>query len=232
VRSPWQSLRDPLFLDTSSSQDGAMPISPHTFPNTALTPYDPALRARLQTGDLLLCNGQGVFSELIQRATDSLWSHVALIARFDDIDRLLLFESVETFGVRTVALSRYLTDHDQQGHPYPGGLVVVRHRTLARESSPERIQRMLQFAVDQFGSAYNRHDIVRIAARVLGNTLQPATAQPKWAPSREFICSEYVAACFQQAGVVLPPGPCGYVTPGDFANPEHVDLIAVLQPPE
>jgi len=207
-----------------------MPISPHTFPSTPPSPYDSSLRASLKTGDLLLCSGRGVFSELIQQATDSPWSHVALIVRLDDIDRILLFESVETFGVRTVPLSRYLSDYNHQGQPYPGGLAVVRHRTLARDQSPSTIARMLQFAVDQFGSAYNRNEIVRIAARILGNSLQPGAAVPKSLPGKAFICSEYVADCFAQAGVVLQPGPCGYVTPGDFANPNLVDLISVLQP--
>jgi hypothetical protein len=207
-----------------------MPLTPHTFPSAAALPYDHAMRTRLQTGDLLLCSGSGVFSELIQHATDSPWSHVALIVRLDAIDRIMLFESVETYGVRTVPLSRYLTDYEQ-GRPYPGGLAVVRHRTFARESTAQSLQRMLQFAVDQFGSAYNRQEIVRIAARILGNSLQPPVSRHKAAPLREFICSEYVAACFEQAGIALAGGDRGYVTPADFADPRLVELIGVLQAP-
>jgi hypothetical protein len=206
-----------------------MSFTPQTFPSSPALPYDNALRARLQTGDVLLCSGSGVFSELIQQATDSLWSHVALIVRLDGIDRLLVFESVETWGVRAVPLSRYLT-HIEQGRPYPGGLVVVRHRTFASSSSAHSIQRMLQFAVDQFGNAYNRQAIVRIAARILGNSLQAPAALRKETSLKEFICSEYVAACFAQVGVVLTAGDRGYVTPADFADPHAMELIAVLQP--
>ncbi|MEY4441910.1 MAG: hypothetical protein RL442_910, partial [Pseudomonadota bacterium] len=79
-----------------------MSLTPRTFPLEPTLPYNQALRKRLQTGDILLCSGSGVFSDLIQQATDSPWSHVALIVRLDAIDRILLFESVETFGVRTV----------------------------------------------------------------------------------------------------------------------------------
>lgn len=208
-----------------------MPLTPQTFPSAPALPYDNALRARLNTGDVLLCSGSGVFSELIQQATDSLWSHVALIVRLDALDRILLFESVETFGVRAVPLSRYLA-HDAQDRPYPGGLVVVRHRTFATVSSAQSIQRMLQFAVDQFGSPYNRQEIVRIAARILGNSLQAPVAHRKETSLKEFICSEYVAACFAQAGVSLTIGDRGYVTPADFADPQAVELIAVLQSPD
>ena len=90
---------------------------------------------------------------------------------------------------------------------------------------------MLQFAVDQFGNAYDRQQIVRIAARLVGNALPASSSHPKEAQPREFICSEYVAACYAQAGVDLPVGACGYVTPGDFANPQWVKLVGILQPP-
>lgn len=205
-----------------------MTLTPHAFPSEPALPYDTALRARLQTGDLLLCSGRGVFSELIQHVTDSPWSHVGLIVRLDALDRILLLESVETFGVRAVPLSRYLTDYEQ-GQPYPGGLVVVRHRTLAHDKSANDIQRMLQFAVDHFGNAYNRQDIVRIAARIVGNALPSSTSHAKQATAQAFICSEYVAACLAQAGVVLAGGERGYVTPADFADPQLVELIGVLQ---
>ena len=208
-----------------------MQITRHTFPSAPVLPYNRALRDRLQTGDLLLCSGRGVFSTLIQQVTDSPWSHVALIVRLDTIDRVLLFESIESVGVRAVALSRYLSDDDLEGHPYPGGLAIVRHRTFARDRPALNIQRMLQFAVDHFGSAYNHPQIVRIAARVLSHALPPDLAHTKAAQTQAFICSEYVAACFAQAGVELTPGECGYVTPADFADPLDVELIAVLQSP-
>lgn len=207
-----------------------MNFSPLTFPCAAPLPYDLRLHARLQTGDLLLCSGRGVFSELIQQATDSPWSHVGLIVRLDALDRILLFESVESVGVRAVPLSRYLTDYEQ-GRPYPGGMVVVRHRTFAQQSSAQGIQRMLQFAVDHFGSAYNRQEIIRIAARILGNALHDSAPQRKEVPMKAFICSEYVAACYAQTGVVIDAGDRGYVTPSDFADPQRVELIGVLQSP-
>lgn len=207
-----------------------MSLTPQTFPLEPTLPYNQALRERLQTGDILLCSGSGVFSDLIQQATDSPWSHVALIVRLDAIDRILLFESVETFGVRTVPLSRYLTDYEQ-GRPYPGGLAVVRHRTFASVTSAHQVQRMLQFAVDHFGNAYNHLQIVRIAARILGSSLQAPLSHGKDASLKAFICSEYVAACFEQAGVALAASDRGYVTPADFADPRLMDLIAVLQAP-
>lgn len=207
-----------------------MPLSPQSFPTVPVSPYDNDLRARLKTGDLLLCSGTGVFSELIQQATRSPWSHVALIVRLDAIERVMLFESVETVGVRAIPLSRYLLDYDHRGCAYPGGLVVVRHRTFSCQRTTEQIRNMLQFAVDQFGSAYNRQEIVRIAARIIASSFKPPSLHGKhMARQREYICSEYVAQCFAHAGVALTPQNHGYIAPADFASPQDTELLSVLK---
>jgi hypothetical protein len=67
------------------------------------------LRNELRTGDLLLCAGTGWFSQMIQAATDSVWSHVAFVVRLEVIDRIMVLESLEPVGVRTVPLSKYLS---------------------------------------------------------------------------------------------------------------------------
>ncbi len=207
-----------------------MTISSQSFPSSRPLSYQDELRPLLQTGDLLLCSGTGLFSELIRQATDSPWSHVGLIVRVDAIDRVMLMESVETHGVRTLPLSRYLLDYDQEGNPYPGGLAVVRHRRFAQQCGATHIQAMLQFAVDQFGSAYDRKDLVRIAARVLSAHLKPSALLAKDSPpQRAFICSEYVAQCYARAGVVLEPQAHHYVTPADFAHPSDVELLGVMK---
>ena len=68
-----------------------------------------------QTGDILLFSTVGGFSSLIEQFTDSLWSHAAFIWNMEDIDRVILLESVETFGVRAIALSNRI-DGDRRRH--------------------------------------------------------------------------------------------------------------------
>lgn len=65
---------------------------------------------------------------MTQAATRSDWSNIGFILRLDAIDRVMVFESVERLGVRTVPLSKYLSDYDNEGNPYPGGFVLARHR--------------------------------------------------------------------------------------------------------
>lgn len=52
---------------------------------------------------------------MIQRATRSVWSHVAFVMRVDSIDRVMVLESREPIGVRTVPLRTYLADYDDEG---------------------------------------------------------------------------------------------------------------------
>ncbi|MDF2868305.1 MAG: hypothetical protein K0S11_1775 [Gammaproteobacteria bacterium] len=88
-----------------------MAISVNAFPDTPIRTYD-SLRNQILSGDILLCSGSALFSNLIQQATQSVWSHVAFILRLDAIDRIMVLESVESIGVRTVPLSSYVYDYN------------------------------------------------------------------------------------------------------------------------
>ena len=107
-----------------------MNISVDNFPTNSVSNYS-GYRDQIQNGDLLLCSGSSRFSRMIQRATGSIWSHVGFVMRLDTIDRVMVLESVESQGVRTVPLRKYLEDYDNEGNSYPGGLVIARHAGLA-----------------------------------------------------------------------------------------------------
>ena len=69
-------------------------------------------RNDIKSGDILLCSGDSFFSNMIKQVTHSVWSHVAFILRVDIIDRIMVLESVESIGVRTVPLSSYVSDYN------------------------------------------------------------------------------------------------------------------------
>lgn len=81
--------------------------------------YD-QIRDTIKTGDLLFASGNSLMSSMIKGATNSVWSHVAFIVRLEAIDRIMIMESVETVGVRTVALSNYVRNYNGSGQGYPG----------------------------------------------------------------------------------------------------------------
>ena len=119
-----------------------MAIATRRFPSRAPVAYS-ELRPRLESGDLLLCSGTGVFSRMIQAASESVWSHVAFVMRLDSIDRVMVLESVEPIGVRTVPLRKYVEDYDNRGNPYPGRLAVARHDDFAQRADDDDALRKL-----------------------------------------------------------------------------------------
>ena len=196
------------------------------------------LRPELRTGDLLLCAGTGWFSQMIQAATDSIWSHVAFIVRLEVIDRIMVLESLEPVGVRTVPLSKYLRDYDGRGNPYPGQMCLARHADFESRSSPADLARFGHFAVDQLGYPYDNQMIAKIAARITLTQWLDAPARAEalddWSSAgldrdREYICSEYVWECYQTLGIDIPHDPRGFVTPADFANDPKVKLLGALR---
>jgi hypothetical protein len=71
--------------------------------------YD-AIRGTLKTGDLVFCSGNYLFSNLIQRFTKSMWSHVGMVYYDEALGRMLILESEKLYGVRLAPLSKYIKD--------------------------------------------------------------------------------------------------------------------------
>lgn len=200
------------------------------FPKKPVAKYE-QFRPCIKNGDLLLCSGPGLFSRMIKSATNSVWSHVGFVIRLDAIDRIMVLESVEPLGVRTVPLSRYLKDYDNEGNPYPGGLVIARHANFA-SVAPAKLKRFGQFAVDLFGYPYDRDEIAKIAWRIGASSL-PFSRKDRQSlkRDREYICSEYVWECYREMGIKIQYDKRGFIAPADFARAKEVTLQAVLRRP-
>jgi hypothetical protein len=175
---------------------------------------------------------------MIQAATKSVWSHVALSVRLEVIDRVMVLESVESVGVRAVPLTKYLRDYDLQGNPYPGRMCLARHADFASRATPTGLAKLGHYAVDQFGYPYDNQIIAKIAARItLTHWLDPTArdaAHADWSSTpikrdRDYICSEYVWECYQTLGIEIPHDQRGFVTPADFANDPKLACLAVLE---
>lgn len=206
-----------------------MALAVDQFPKNSVTEYD-KLRKTLQNGDILICSGTGFFSLMIQKATNSIWSHVAFVLRLDSIDRLMLLESVEPIGVRTVRLSKYLNDYGNDGKPYPGGMAIIRNKEFKNAVNPKKLATLARYAVDQFGYPYDNDEIAKIAVRILGAKVEfTKTQKKKIKRDREFICSEYVALCYETIGLKVKWNSLGFVAPSDFAADPSFDLVAVLK---
>lgn len=182
------------------------------------------LRHEVRSGDILLCSGSSVFSTLIKRATNSIWSHVGFILRLDSIDRIMILESVESIGVRTVPLSNYIYNYNATEKPYPGRLMLARHHDVKEANIPN----LSKHAVDFLGYPYHTEEIVHIAARLSFHLIGLSNELPDSQKQRAFICSEYAYACFKSIGVTIDYNPVGFIAPADFANSPKVTPLCFL----
>ena len=192
-----------------------------TFPAKRL-PYDEA-RTQIRSGDILLCSGEYTFSKLIQKATGSVWSHVGFVLRVDAIDRLMVLESIEGHGVRTVALSEYVQNFEATGSGYKGRVAIARHRRFTQQATPQGMKAMSQFAVDRLACPYDEEEIGRITARIVGAKL--GLPPEDMVRNDEYICSEYVYECYRRLDITIRNDNRGFIAPADFANDPDVQLL-------
>jgi hypothetical protein len=98
------------------------------------------IRDEIRSGDLLLCQGRDLFSRLIQWATKSPWSHIAIAFEVQSVNRIVVVEAVEKIGVRCVPLSRFVSsDSAGLGDRFaPGQIIRIGLRILAARIMGDR----------------------------------------------------------------------------------------------
>jgi len=190
-----------------------------------------AVTRRIRDGDILLCSCDEPFSKLIRWATKSPWSHIALAYRWQGVGRIMVFEAVQKIGVRTVPLSSFISRGASGKTPFPGKILLARHADYADKGGGHgsaAMKRLADFAVDRFGDPFSPGEIARIALRVaLGRLHQTMPAM--MGPDDAFICSEYVAKCYETIGIKIEWDGRGFIAPADFANDPKVRAIAQIK---
>lgn len=71
-------------------------------------PYS-EIEPQLRTGDLILFSGQYEISRLVEKLEGSIWSHVAMVVRIQDIDVPLLWESTALTNLPDALMNDHLT---------------------------------------------------------------------------------------------------------------------------
>lgn len=149
------------------------------------------IRSELKTGDVVFCSGNYLFSKIIQKFTKSTWSHVGIIYRDEQLDRILILESEKLIGVRFAPLSKYIKDYHGKNKPYKGQIAIARLNTLLDQ---ELLKKGIRFGMDELTKPYDNYEIIRIALRILFN-------KGKREKDRKYICSELVYECYKKAGL-------------------------------
>lgn len=181
------------------------------------------IKESLRSGDLLLCSGESVVSQLIRQATGSIFSHVGLVLKLAETGQWLVLESVETKGVRCVSLEDgYLSNYNGNGQPYAGEMFIARHQSVAGQS--HHLPAMYQRAFSLLGDHYNDKAIFEIAARI-GMRDIGIHSNGRLRPGRRYICSEFVYACFQSLNIQLAFDREGFIAPADIASDPAVEPL-------
>jgi uncharacterized protein YycO len=182
----------------------------------------PLLRDTIEAGDLLFYSGDDDISMLIREVTQSIWSHIGIVFKIENLDRILLLESVESFGVRLIPISRYIkgvgedmTQNEAKPH---ARLVVARHIQLTEA----QIRPLVNFGLDQIAQPYDLDEIRRIMQRI-------RTGEGKAVRDRAYMCSELVFECFEAVGLGFPYHPLGFISPQDIWASEHIKAIAEIE---
>jgi hypothetical protein len=182
---------------------------------------------RIRDGDVLLCSAHDLGSRLISWSTRSQWTHIALAYRWPSLGRIMAFESVHTIGVHAVPLAKFIKRTSSGVTPYPGRIILARHEDFAvsKRTDSAAMRRLGDFAVDRFGDPFASGEILKIAARILFGRFETRTPKPL-TPRDEFICSEYVARCFETLGIHIAWDGAGFIAPADFARDPKMHAIA------
>ncbi|MES1216668.1 MAG: YiiX/YebB-like N1pC/P60 family cysteine hydrolase, partial [Bacteroidota bacterium] len=152
-------------------------------------PYD-KVRDFVKTGYVFFSSGSYAFSGIIQKLTKSVWSHVAIVYKDEELGRVLILEAEPNVGIRLIPLSKYLKDYKGTKRPYKGQVVLTK---LNFDLGKEHLDKAISFGLDELTRPYDNWEIIRIMTRILFRI-------GKKERNRNYICSELVRDCFSEAG--------------------------------
>ena len=97
----------------------AEPITKKQLKDLPVIRYE-KIREHLKTGHIFFSSGSYTFSGIIQRLTKSVWSHVAIIYKDEELGRVMVMEAEPYVGIRLMPLSKYLYDYKGKRRPIKG----------------------------------------------------------------------------------------------------------------
>jgi hypothetical protein len=138
-------------------------------------------RDQIRTGDILLFRGRYFLSGVIERLSKSPYSHVAILARWDD--RIVAFQS-DHRGAELLPASRIVC-------MYNGDVDWWSLDDAHRPKLDEK--RLWDSAFSVLGTKFGNWDLVKLATKIiLGEKLSRMTP-------RSLFCSQYVSRMLRQA---------------------------------
>jgi uncharacterized protein YycO len=179
--------------------------------NLDTIPYK-KIRPYLKTGQIIFFSGSYLFSGIIRKLTKSVFSHVAIIYKDEQLDRVMILEAEPYIGIRLIPFSKYINDY-KDGRPYKGQIVVS---NFMYELTQDQKNEAISFGLDELSRPYDNWEIFRIMLRILFRI-------GKKERNRDYICSELVRSCYAKAGYLFKMND-SYVSPQEIWEDENIEL--------
>jgi hypothetical protein len=180
----------------------------------ALANYEQNIRQNVKTGDLFFFSGDHWLSGLIRWRSKSAWSHVGMVIRLDEIDRVFLVESIMEVGVRMIPLSFVIKNYHGTNTPYQGRVAWARHNKMNDESAKQ----LKIFILDQLTKQYNEREFVRVAWRSV-------VGREKLFKDNKFTCSELIYETFKQINLRMNYERGFFISPGSIWRNDEVEMM-------
>lgn len=174
-------------------------------------PYE-KIRPYLKTGQIIFFSGSYLFSGIIRSLTKSVFSHVAIVYKDEQLDRVMILEAEPYIGIRLIPFSKYMKDY-KNNRPYKGQIVVS---NFMYELSQEQKNEGICFGLDELSRPYDNWEIFRIMLRILLRI-------GKKEKNRDYICSEMVRSCYAKMGYLFKMND-SYVSPQEIWQDENIEL--------
>jgi hypothetical protein len=168
------------------------------------------LRGQIRTGDLLLFRGNRVFSDAIERLSDSPYSHVAILARWND--RVIAFQA-DTQGVQLLPASKMVCK-------YQGKVDWWSLKSELRDRGVFDPKALLDASLTLLGIKYGYWTLIKLGFRILLGRATPR--KDAHATPDSLFCSQFVSRCFRAASHdvldVNPNADDACTSPANFAT--------------
>ncbi len=176
-----------------------------------------ALRDDLQTGDLIFLSGNHWLSNLIRQRSKGAWSHVGIVVRIEEINRVFLVESIIEVGVRMIPMSFVVKDYDGHKNPYNGRVAWARINDLPSDKALT----IKEFVLDNLSKQYDRKEYWRVLWRTIAG-------KEKIFHDDKYSCAEYVYEAFKRAGIYLKYDRGDFISPVGIWKNENIEMMGMI----
>lgn len=176
--------------------------------------------ADLKTGDIILFSGTCFVSRVIKFFTGSRWSHIGMIVKDPDYPYPLIYESSHYTGIMGLDIGRktsgvQILPFNERRRTFAGDMAL---RRLEYDLSDNELYRLRIFRIYMVGKPFEEDRLQMLAA----------SRMFKFLPSREDLssvfCSELIAQCYQEMGLLGQDLPSNKFSPPDFSDERDLKL--------